>query len=118
MDVEFILIQIAVYIIFLLIMTIFLKIALGFFSKSKNTDFSRVFITSFLITLIFFLFTYLLPGIIGLIIALVIIWILISAMHGTGFVNAIIISIVAIILYIIVLWIISVLFGITLLIIF
>jgi hypothetical protein len=118
MDLGYILVQIGIYLIILVIMTIFLKLALGLFSRSKNTNFGRVFVTSLLITIVLFIFNYLLPGIIGLIIALIIVWLIISGMHSTGFAYAIAISIIAFILYIVVLWITSLIFGITLIIFF
>jgi hypothetical protein len=114
MDLGYILIQIGIYLIILVIMTVFLKIALGLFSRSKNTEFGRVFITSFLITIVLFVFNYLLPGILGLIIALIITWLIISGMHSTGFGYAIAISVIAFILYIIVLVIIGIIFDVTL----
>lgn len=117
-DLGAILIELILYFILLLIITIFMKLALGFFSKAKHTEFGQVFLTSFLMILILFLFNWFWPGIIGLIIALILIWILISARHHTGFFGAILITIIAIILYVIVAIIIGVLFHVTLLILF
>jgi hypothetical protein len=117
-DLGAILIEFILYLILLLIITIFMKLALGFFSKAKHTEFGQVFLTSFLMILILFFFNWFWPGIIGLIIALILIWILISARHHTGFFGAILITIIAIILYVIVAIIIGVLFHVTLLILF
>jgi hypothetical protein len=114
MDLGEILLQIIIYLIFLVLMTIFLKIALSFFSKSRHTEFGNVFLTSFLITIILFLFDWFLPGLLGLIIALILIWLLISVRHHTGFGYAILISIIALLLYIVVLLIIGWILGISL----
>ena len=117
-DLGAILIDLILYLIALIIITIFMKIALGFFSKAKHTEFGQVFLTSFLMILILFLFDRLWPGILGLIIALILIWVLISARHHTGFFGAILITIIAIILYVVVAIILGLLLGVTLLILF
>ncbi|MHA1191297.1 MAG: hypothetical protein ACTSP9_03255 [Promethearchaeota archaeon] len=117
-DLGAIMIELILYLIALLIIAIFMKIALGFFSKAKHTEFGQVFLTTFLMMLILFLFDWFLPGMIGLIIALVLIWLLISARHHTGFFGAILITIIAIILYVVVAIILGILFGVTLLILF
>ncbi|MBY9004919.1 MAG: hypothetical protein KGD73_13165 [Candidatus Lokiarchaeota archaeon] len=113
-DLGAIIIELVLYLIALLIIAIFMKIALGFFSNSKHTEFGQVFLTSFLMMLILFLFDFFLPGLLGLIIALILIWLLISGRHHTGFLGAILITIIAIVLYIVVAIIIGLLFGITL----
>ena len=120
-DLGAIIIEIVLYLIALLIIAIFMKIALGFFSKAKHTEFGQVFLTAFLMTLILFLFEWLWPFspfILGLIIALILIWLLISGRHHTGFFGAILITIIAIVLYIVVAIIIGLLFGITLIVLF
>ena len=117
-DLGAIMIELILYLIALLIIAIFMKIALGFFSKAKHTEFGQVFLTTFLMVLILFLFDWLLPGIIGLIIALVLIWVLISARHHTGFLGAILITIIAIILYVVVAIILGIVFEVPLLILF
>lgn len=117
-DLGAIIIEIVLYLIALLIIAIFMKIALGFFSKAKHSEFGQVFLTSFLMMLILFLFDFFLPGVIGLIIALVLIWLLISGRHHTGFFGAILITIIAIILYVVVAIILGLLFGITLIVLF
>ena len=101
------------YLIVLLIMAIFLKLALGFFSKARNTNFGRVFLTAFLITLTFALIFYYLGGLPAWIITLIITWILISVSHNVGFVSAIIITILAFLLYVLVVILLSTLLHVT-----
>ena len=114
---ENIIIWLVLYLIFLVIVTIFLKIALGFFSEARHTDFGQVFLTSFIITLVFFIiYEFFWHNLLGLIIILIIVWVIISIRHHTGFAMAILISIVAFILYIIVAFIISYIFGVSILI--
>ena len=91
-----------IYLIVLLIMAIFLKLALGFFSKARNTEFGRVFLTAFLITLTFALTFYFLGGWIAWLVALIITWVIISAMHNVGFLSAIVITVIAFLLYVLV----------------
>ncbi len=117
-DIGAIMIELILYLIALLIITIFMKIALGFFSKAKHTEFGQVFLTTFLMILILFLFDWFWPGILGLIIALILIWVLISARHHTGFLGAILITIIAIILYIVVAIILGMLLDVSLIILF
>ena len=52
---------ILLYVIFLIVMAIFLKIALSFFSSVRHTEFGSVFLTSFVITVIYAL-TFLFIG--------------------------------------------------------
>jgi len=102
------------YLIMLVVMAIFLKLALGLFSKSKNTEFGRVFLTSFLITIIFAVTFLFLGGWLAWVVALVLTWIIISASHSTGFGYAILISIVAFLIYVLVAWLIGLIIGVTL----
>lgn len=102
------------YLVLLVLMAIFLKIALGFFSKARHTDFGQVFLTSFLITLTFALVFLFLGGWFAWIIALVVTWIIISIRHHTGFGYAILVTIIAFLIYVIVALIIGWIFGITL----
>ena len=102
------------YLILLLIMAIFLKIALGFFSKSTHTDYGQVFLTSFLITITFAIIFLFFGGWLAWVIALVITWILISIRHNIGFLNAIVVTVIAFVLYVIVALIIGAIFEITL----
>ncbi|MFW9782997.1 MAG: hypothetical protein ACFFFB_12005 [Candidatus Heimdallarchaeota archaeon] len=102
------------YLVLLVLMAIFLKIALGFFSKARHTDFGQVFLTSFLITLTFALVFLFLGGWLAWIIALVVTWIIISIRHHTGFGYAILVTIIAFLIYVIVALIIGWIFGITL----
>jgi len=105
------------YLIFLLIITIFLKLALGFFSKAKHTEFGQVFLTSFVLTIIYALIFLFLGGWLAWIIVLIAAWLIISGRHHTGFLGAIVVTVLAFILYIIVtilLGILLVLLGITL----
>lgn len=112
------------YVIFLLLMTIFLKLSLGLFSKAQNTNFGRVFLTSLLITVvvvlvdILFGFIPLEPWVSTLLVAIIgilFILLVISGMHKTGIWRALVIGIIAIILYIIIMWVVGLilaLFGI------
>ncbi|MFO7796167.1 MAG: hypothetical protein ACQERB_12030 [Promethearchaeati archaeon] len=101
-----------IYLIFLVVMTIFLAIALSFFSKARHDRFGEVFLTSFIITIIFAITFIFLTGIVAWIIVLILTWLLISARHHTGFLGAIAVSVVAFLLYIIVALIIEALVGI------
>lgn len=101
------------YLILLLVMAIFLKLALGFFSKSTHTDFGQVFFTSFLITIAFALIFLFFGGWLAWVIALIVTWILISIRHNIGLLNAIIVTIIAFVLFVIVALIIGALFDIT-----
>ncbi|MFX1427330.1 MAG: hypothetical protein ACFFBE_12820 [Promethearchaeota archaeon] len=101
------------YLILLLVMAIFLKIALGFFSKSTHTDFGQVFLTSFLITIAVAIVFLFFGGWLAWGIALVITWILISIRHNIGFLSAIVVTVIAFILFVIVALIIGALFDIT-----
>ena len=102
-----ILIMIALFIISLLIITIFLKIALGMIDKSRNTEFGAVFVTSLLIVWCLNLLSWFL-GLIGLIIAVFIAFAIISSRHKISYLTAILVAIVALVIYIIVIIIISV----------
>ncbi|MFW9878695.1 MAG: hypothetical protein ACFFG0_36920 [Candidatus Thorarchaeota archaeon] len=102
------------YLILLLVMAIFLKIALGFFSKSTHTDFGQVFFTSFLITIAFAVVFLFFGGLAAWIIALIITWIIISIRHNVGFLSAIVITVLAFLIYVIVAIIIGVIIGVTL----
>ncbi len=101
------------YLIVLLIMAIFLKLALGLFSKAENTNFGRVFLTAFLITITFALAFYFIGGWIAWLIALIVTWILISVSHNTGFLLAIVITVIAFLLYVLVVFLLSALLHVT-----
>jgi len=90
------------YLILLLVIAIFLKIALGFFSKSKHTDFGQVFLTSFLITIAFAIVFLFFGGLLAWIIALIVTWIIISIRHNVGILSAIIITVLAFLIYVVV----------------
>ena len=86
------------FVLNLLILTIFLKIALGIID-ARHTDFNDVFVTSFIITIIaIVLFVHILLALIGLLL----IWYLISSRHDTTYCMAIIVSILAIVVAVIV----------------
>ena len=102
------------YLIFLIIMAMFLKLALSFFSKARHTEFGQVFITSFILTVIYALTFLFLGGWLAWIIVLIAAWLLISGRHHTGFLGAIFVTIIAFILYIIVAILLEMLFGINL----
>ena len=104
------------YVIFLIVMAIFLKIALSFFSGVRHTEFGAVFLTSFVITVIYAL-TFLFIGTwLAWVIVLITAWLLISARHNTGIFGAIGVTILAFILYVIVAYLLGLLLGVTLII--
>jgi hypothetical protein len=82
------------YLIVLLVMAIFLKLALSFFSKAKHTNFGNVFLTAFLITITFALVFLFLGGWVAWIVALIIAWLLICLSHNVGFLSAIVITVI------------------------
>jgi hypothetical protein len=101
------------YLIVLLIMAIFLKLALGFFSKARNTEFGHVFLTAFLITVTFALVFLFLGGWLAWLVALVVTWLLISVSHNVGFLSAIVITVIAFLLYVLVVILLSALLNVT-----
>ncbi|MGB5912326.1 MAG: hypothetical protein WBH31_14125 [Promethearchaeia archaeon] len=102
-----------IYLIILVLMAIFLKLALSFFSKARHTEFGSVFLTSFVITIFFAIIFLFLSGWLAWIVALIITWIIIAARHNLGFLYAIIVTILAFLLYIIVALIVGALLHIT-----
>ncbi|MFX1431790.1 MAG: hypothetical protein ACFFCY_16610 [Promethearchaeota archaeon] len=101
------------YLIVLLIIAIFLKLALGFFSKARNTEFGHVFLTAFLITVTFAFVFLFLGGWLAWLVALVITWLLISVSHNVGFLSAIVITVIAFLLYVLVVILLSALLNVT-----
>jgi len=95
-------------------MAIFLKIALSFFSSARHTEFGSVFLTSFVITVIYALTFLFLGTWVAWVIVLIVAWLLISARHNTGFFGAIVVTILAFILYIIVAILLGLLLDVTL----
>ena len=94
---------IVIFIIYLLVVTIFLKIGLVMLG-AKRTDFGEVFITALIIAIIAALFSYF-GGFIGLILAIIgiiLIIYFIGERHDIGFCLAIIVVILAVVVYIIV----------------
>ncbi|MHA1294799.1 MAG: hypothetical protein ACTSQJ_19340 [Promethearchaeota archaeon] len=108
---EQIILSILVFILALLIITIFLKIALGIIDKAKNTEFKDVFITTLLIVIVLFIFG--LFGLLVLIIGILVAFALISTRHSISYGMAILVAILAFVIYIIVLVVIMILLGIT-----
>ncbi len=103
------------YLILLLLMAIFLKIALGFFSKARHTNFGQVFVTAFLITLVFALtFLFLELGWLAWLIALFLSFLIISVSHNIGFLSAIVVTVLAFLIYILVAFVIGLIIGTTL----
>jgi hypothetical protein len=90
------------YLILLIVMAIFLKIALGFFSKARHTNFGQVFLTSFLITLAFALSFLFLDGWLAWGVALFLTWLIISVSHNIGLLAAIVVTILAFLIYVLV----------------
>lgn len=101
------------YLIVLLIMAIFLKLALGFFSKAKHTNFGNVFLTAFLITVTFALVFLFLGGWLAWLVTLILTWVIISVSHNVGFLSAIVITVLAFILYVLVVILLSALLDVT-----
>ncbi|MFX0022819.1 MAG: hypothetical protein ACFE9S_10855 [Candidatus Hermodarchaeota archaeon] len=101
------------YLIVLLIMAIFLKLALSFFSKAQHTNFGNVFLTAFLITVTFALVFLFLGGWVAWLVVLVVTWILISISHNVGFLSAIVITVIAFLLYVLVVILLSALLNVT-----
>jgi len=104
------------YLIFLIVMAIFLKITLSFFSNTRHTEFGSVILTSFVITVIYALTFLFLSGWVAWVIVLIVAWLIISARHHTGLFGAIAVTIVAFILYVIVAYLLGLLLGVTLII--
>lgn len=102
------------YLIFLIIMAIFLKFALNIFSSARHTEFGQVFITSFIITIIYALTFLFLGDWLAWVIVLIAAWLIISGRHHVGFLGAILVTVIAFILYIIVAILLGMLFNITL----
>ena len=101
------------YLIVLLVMAIFLKLALSFFSKAQHTNFGNVFLTAFLITVTFALVFLFLGGWVAWAIALIVAWILIAVSHNVGFLSAIVITVIAFLLYVLVVVLLSALLNVT-----
>ena len=96
------------FIIFLLLLTIVLKLALGFVDKAKHENFGSVFVTCLIIVVAIAIVYIIIPnGIIALVVGLIIMWLIISARHNTGFVTAIGVSILALIIAFVLLWLIT-----------
>jgi hypothetical protein len=104
------------YLIFLIVMAIFLKIALSFFSGARHTEFGSVFLTAFVITVIYAITFLFLSGVVAWIIVLIVAWLLISARHHTGFFGAIAVTIIAFVLYVLVALLLEFLLGVDLII--
>jgi hypothetical protein len=112
-SVEAIILLIVFYLIFLLVMTIFFKLALGMVSKSRHTEFGTVFVSSLIITILWALFGIFFSPLVALLLGLLFMWIIISTRHDTGFAAAIGVSVIALILFIIVVIILRIAFNIT-----
>jgi len=99
------------FLLFLLLLTIVLKLALGFVKKSEHTKFSEVFLTSLIIVVVVFVVYLFLPPLIALILGLILMWVILSSRHKIGFVTAIGVSILALIIAIILLIIIGIILA-------
>ena len=102
------------YLIFLILMAIFLKLALNLFSKAKHKEFGQVSVTALILTIVFALTFLFLGSWLAWVIVLVVTWLIINGRHNTGFLGAIVVTILAFILFIIVIILLVVLFGFTL----
>ena len=102
------------YLIFLLIMSIFLTFAINLFSSAKNSGFGSVFLTSFVITVFYAIVFLFLQGWLAWIIVLIVAWLIISARHHIGFLGAILATVIAFILYVIVAIVLGILLNVTL----
>ncbi|MFO8018501.1 MAG: hypothetical protein R6U96_07685 [Promethearchaeia archaeon] len=102
------------YLIMLVVMTIFILLALKFVSSKHGEEgFGQVFVTSLIIVILIAIIGLFIGGWLHLLVTIFIIWLVIYARHTRTFGGAIIVSIVAIILYVIVILIIEFLFGVT-----
>jgi hypothetical protein len=102
------------YLIFLVVMTIFLKIALSLFSSARHKEFGSVFLTSFVITVVYALTFLFLSGWVAWVIVLIIAWLIISFRHHTGLFGAIAVTIIAFVLYVLVALLLEILLGVDL----
>ena len=117
-SVGLIILWILLFVFFLIFITLFLKIGLGFVDAEKR-EFGPAFITAFLCTIIMWLlivlFSWYLPGLIWLIIAiligLIICWLIIAKRHEIGFGSAIFVTIVAVIAAVIIIIILIIVIG-------
>jgi len=100
--------------IFLILLAIFLKLALNLFSKAKHKEFGQVFMTSLVLTIVYALTFLFLGSWLAWLIVLIVMWLIINGRHHTGFLGAIVVTILAFILFIIVIILLVVLFGVTL----
>jgi len=100
--------------IFLIILAIFLKLALNLFSKAKHKEFGQVFMTSLVLTIVYAVTFLFLGSWLAWLIVLIVSWLIINGRHRTGFLGAIVVTILAFILFIIVIILLVVLFGVTL----
>ena len=107
---QWLIFAILVFIVSLLVITIFLKLALGMIDKAKHTDFGDVFGTTLLVLLILNLLTYFL-GLIGLILGAIIGLAVISSRHRISFLMAVVVVIIAFIIFIIVIFAIGLIIG-------
>ncbi len=102
------------YVIFLLVIAIFLKLAFGIF-KAENEQFGRVFITAFLITVVTAVVDFVAGlfladpwlTIVSVIVGIIFSLLVISGMHKTGFWRALGVAVVAFILYILIIFLIG-----------
>ena len=101
-DMTFIIWYLVTFLIFLILLTIFLKLALGLV-KSKHNDFGEVFVTTFVIILVIAILFLFRLGLLAFLIGLLLMWVIISSRHETGFLGAIVVSILALIIAFIIL---------------
>ncbi|MGV9173652.1 MAG: hypothetical protein ACOC35_13965 [Promethearchaeia archaeon] len=83
------------------------------FVDSKNEDFGAVFATSLIIVIVFAILSLFIGSWLLLIVALILMWVILSARHTYSFGSAILVSIIAVILFIIVVWLLNFVLNIT-----
>ena len=113
-DIGAFIIFILLFLIALFIIAIFLKIGLSM-TDAEKTEFSSVFATALIITILFIIMAIFITGIyvwVVLIIALFLMWIIIAKRHEISFLKAILVTVVALIAFILTIWLINYLFPI------
>ncbi|MHA1273391.1 MAG: hypothetical protein ACTSVV_05500 [Promethearchaeota archaeon] len=113
-NVNLFILWILLFLVFLVVISIFLKIGLSF-TDAKKTEFSSVFATSLLITIVFIILTlFIIIWWLVIILALLLMWLIIAKRHDITFIKAILVTVLALIAFIVIVWLIGLIFGFTL----
>ncbi|MHA1147226.1 MAG: hypothetical protein ACTSR8_03180 [Promethearchaeota archaeon] len=105
---------ILLFLVFLFIVAIFLKIGLSM-TDAEKTEFSSVFATALVITIFFMILSLFIIGTywwLILLIALLLMWLIIAKRHEITFLKAILVTVIALIAFIVTIWLIAYLFHI------